>query len=87
MRSKITGMIKLPHIARCALHACAVLVSGVVIVLAVGFGFVAFVAAALMIGLAGVVVSQLKPQYREAPLLLKARRSGRGWIVDPSGGS
>jgi hypothetical protein len=83
MRSNLTGMTNLPTLARRIFHASIVLVSGLVIVLAVGFGFVAFVATALMIGLAGVVAGRVKPSYRTAPLILEARRSGRGWIINP----
>lgn len=61
------------------------LVSGLLIVSALFFGVMAMAIAGLVIGFAGAVLANFRPPETRAVVTLEARRSGRGWSVDPSG--
>ena len=61
------------------------LVSGLLIVSALFFGVMAMAIAGLVIGFAGAVLANFRPPEPRAVVTLEARRTGRGWSVDPSG--
>lgn len=77
-------MMSVHTTARNLVHAVIATVSGLFIAAAVVFGVVALAVAGLMIGLAGAVMSQLRPRQKPAVVTLNATRTGRGWVVDPS---
>jgi hypothetical protein len=61
------------------------LVSGLLIVSALFFGVMAMAIAGLLIGFAGAVLASFRQPEARAVVALEARRTGRGWSVDPSG--
>jgi hypothetical protein len=77
-------MNSLSSTARNLLHAAIATVSGLFIAAAVVFGAIALAFAGLMIGVAGALMARARPhQPRAAIITLNARRTGRGWSVDP----
>ena len=67
------------------LHSTVALISGLLIVSAVGFGMMALAFAGLIIGFAGAVLANFRTPPRRAVVTLEARRTGRGWSVDTTG--
>ncbi len=61
------------------------LVSGLLIVAALFFGMMAMAIAGLVIGFAGAVLANFRQPDTRPVVTLEARRTGRGWSVDPSG--
>ncbi len=78
-------MTLFPPSARSLIHAVIATVSGLCIAAAVVFGAMALAVAGLIIGVAGALSSRLKPQPKVSVITLNATKTGRGWIVDPSG--
>jgi hypothetical protein len=78
-------MNNLSMTARNLFNATIALVSGLLVAAAIAFGAVALAITGLIIGLAGAIVARTRPaQRRPAVITLNARRTGRGWSVDPS---
>jgi hypothetical protein len=77
-------MHSLSTTARTLFHATIAAVSGLFIAAAIVFGAVALAITGLVIGIAGALTARTRPQRRPAVITLNARRTGRGWSVDPS---
>ena len=78
-------MRSLSHTARAMFQSTIALVSGLLIVSALFFGVMAMAIAGLLIGFAGAVLASFRQPEARAVVALEARRTGRGWSVDPSG--
>jgi hypothetical protein len=78
-------MKPIPDTARNLYHAIVATVSGLFIATAVVFGAIALAMAGLVIGFAGALTASARPRAKSANVVLNATRTGRGWIVDPSG--
>lgn len=78
-------MRSLSHTARAVFQSGIALVSGLLIVSALFFGVMAMAIAGFVIGFAGAVLANFRSPDNRAIVTLEARRTGRGWSVDPSG--
>jgi methenyltetrahydromethanopterin cyclohydrolase len=77
-------MTRLSFTARNMFHAVVATVSGLFIASAVVFGALALAVAGLLIGIAGALSARVRTHtQRPAVVTLTARKTGRGWSVDP----
>jgi cation transport ATPase len=77
-------MSNLPTKLLTLVQLATVTVSGVIIATAIAFGAMAIAMVGLVIGLVGALMAMARPRPRASYVTLTARRTGRGWVIDPT---